>query len=115
MASAQFDKCRGARKRGVTLVELLVVIVVLGAMAGFAGLAWQPLSRASANSTDVSAIQAARRRSLDSGVPVTTEVIAGHQTMKVTTLPDGRVLGGEAVGFDPLTGAPAVERDSTQR
>lgn len=96
-----------APSSGVTLVELLVVIVVLGAMASIVGLTW----RAGRGATDedagddgVAAIQAIRARALMAGKVETRTIRAGDTTLVVTALPDGRVVGAEHLGFDPLSG-----------
>lgn len=91
---------RGAT--GVTLVELLVVLVILGAMAGLVGLAWQPGRWASPDRGEVAR---ARRRALESGNVVHTSVTIGGRVVPVIAFPDGRVLGAEQLGVDPLTGA----------
>ena len=94
--------------KGVTLVELLVVLAILGAMAGLVGLAWQPGRWAS---PDRGAVAAARRRAVESGKLVRTSATVGGRVVQVIAFPDGRVLGAEQLGVNPLTGA---ERDAMQ-
>lgn len=106
--------------RGVTLVELLVVIVLLGMMAGVVGLAWHPggwetTPSASGEADTGHIIAAARRRALESGVPTTAVVTEGDRRIKVLALPDGRVVDAERFGIDPLSGLPAARVDSGAR
>jgi prepilin-type N-terminal cleavage/methylation domain-containing protein len=93
------------KKTGVTLVELLVVLVILGVMAGVVGLAWQPgrwLGGAGADSTE--SLPVVRRWALQSGRPIQAVVsIRGH-AIHVLAFPDGRVLGAESLQVNPLNG-----------
>jgi len=84
--------------RGVTLVELLVVLVLLGLIFSVSGLALASLGapRASAR---VRALEVARAKAVRSGLPVLDSA--------VLFLPDGRAMGP---GVDPLTGAPRASR-----
>ncbi|HKV69637.1 MAG TPA: prepilin-type N-terminal cleavage/methylation domain-containing protein [Gemmatimonadales bacterium] len=84
--------------RGVTLVELLVVLVLLGLLFAVSGLALASLG-VPRDSARVRALEAARARAIRSGVPVSLVESASS----VLFLPDGRALGP---GVDPLTGAP---------
>lgn len=79
---------------GVTLLELLVVLTVLGLILGATGLAIGSLkiSRESQEQID---IRTARALAIHTGAPRT---VRGARF-----LPDGRVIGAPA---DPLTGLP---------
>lgn len=95
------------RSAGVTLVELMVVLVVLGVMAGLAGLAWRPdaWTRPAAEDGGVAfAVRSARARAVSSGTAVTVQVSVEGRVMQVRAMPDGRVIGAEAFGLDPLSG-----------
>lgn len=83
----------------MTLVELLVVTVVLGVIAGVAGLAWTPSGGATSPG---SSIAAARRRAAETGVPVAVRVDSAG-TMTWLALPDGRLVGSLPDSLDPLT------------
>lgn len=86
---------RGVRRAwGVTLVELLVALTILGLVLGITGLALGSL-RGPRESEEVMALRRARVQAIQSGVPRTTH--------HVLFLPDGRAIG---VGVDPLTGSP---------
>ncbi len=87
--------------RGVTLVELLVVLAILGTMAGLVGLAWQP---GVWSSLDRGEVARARRRALESGRVIKVSLSSGGSVAQVIAFPDGRVLGAEQLGVDPLTG-----------
>lgn len=99
--------------RGVTLVELLVVVAILGVLAGVVGLTWRPetWTARETETEPAAAVLAARRRAVASGAPVTLVVTAKDRTASVTALPDGRVIGGDAFGLDPLSGRLAPDRD----
>ena len=86
----------------MTLVELLVVLAILGVMAGLVGLAWQPGRWASPDRGEVAT---ARRRALTSGRAIKVTVSNGGRVIQVIAFPDGRVLGAEPLGVNPLTGA----------
>jgi prepilin-type N-terminal cleavage/methylation domain-containing protein len=95
---------------GVTLVELLVALAVLGVMAGFVAASWRPdqwsPQRAEAGSAAV-VVQAARHRALQTGRSVGVTIPFGQDSTRVVALPDGRVIGAEALGVDALSGEPA--------
>jgi prepilin-type N-terminal cleavage/methylation domain-containing protein len=93
------------RPTGVTLVELLVVLAVLGVMAGVVGLAWRPGrwlgGRDAANSEPIAVV---RRRAMESGRLTHAVVMLGGRSVPVIAYPDGRVLGAEQLGVNRLTG-----------
>ena len=86
--------------RGVTLVELLVVLVLLALLFAVSGLALASLS-SPRDSARVRALAAARAKAIRSGVPVSL----ADSASSVLFLPDGRAIGP---GVDPLTGAPVA-------
>lgn len=91
----------GAMERGragVTLVELLVALVILGMMTGIGALSVMSL-RPAALGVALDSMTSARRRAIRDGRPVVLR--DGSQVLRF--LPDGRVLGGLV---DPLTGVP---------
>jgi prepilin-type N-terminal cleavage/methylation domain-containing protein len=96
----------GARQAGFTLVELMVVLVVLGIMAGVAGLAVRSLNDTDPAGQRAAAIADARRRALDTRRPVPLTLGAGDTLRRLIALPDGSVRGDTALGLDPLTGRP---------
>jgi prepilin-type N-terminal cleavage/methylation domain-containing protein len=94
------------RRYGFTLVEMMVVLVILGMMAGVAGLAARSLERTDASSERAAAIADARSRALRTRRPVTLTVQAGDSVRRMVALPDGSVRGDSALGLDVLTGRP---------
>ena len=83
--------------RGVTLVELLVVIAVLGVLTAVSTLAVTSL-RPTAESERIRLLTRARATAIRAGRAVTISSPMGEM---IRFLPDGRALGG---GVDPLTG-----------
>jgi len=95
------------RNGGVTLVELLVVIVILGLLLGVSGLAFTSL-RAPRESEWIRQLRRAREQAIRTGKPIrATQPLppstALYRPLPLLFLPDGRALGP---GADPLTGAP---------
>jgi prepilin-type N-terminal cleavage/methylation domain-containing protein len=90
--------------RGNTLVELLVVLAVLGIIAGVAGLTFgrarQPISPNAAEAT----IAEARRQALRSGRSVTVTIPSGDTLLAATAHPDGHVVADSLLAIDPLSG-----------
>jgi len=89
-----------SRAGGVTLVEMLVVLVIIGVLATTTGLAFssartesKPSKQASLNALRTRAILDEHAVQLRYGDPVLETA--------VLVLPDGRVIGD---GIDPLTG-----------
>jgi prepilin-type N-terminal cleavage/methylation domain-containing protein len=99
--------------RGVTLVELMVVLVVLAVMAGVVGLAWRPgLWQPGTSSGDE--IAALRRRAAQSGHPVSGVVGDSAQRVTIVAYPDGRIVGAARFGVNPLTGG-TLDADTLAR
>jgi len=91
-------------RRGVTLVELMVVLVLLGLMAGVVGLAWRPDPANRDRHRD--SIAEARHRALETGTLVRLEVTVDGRTYTIAALPDGRLIAPDDLHLDPLTGMP---------
>ncbi len=85
---------RCGRSGGVTLVELVVVLALLGLVLGVSGLALASL-RPPREADEFRETQRARAEAVQSGSPRTAH--------GVLFLPDGRAIGPNV---DPLTGAP---------
>jgi prepilin-type N-terminal cleavage/methylation domain-containing protein len=94
----------GARlpPRGFTLVEVVVVVAILGMIAGMSGLAFVTL-RTPGESELVRELRGARAEAIATGRPVITGSNHAPRTAHVLFLPDGRAIGP---GADPLTGVP---------
>jgi len=85
---------RVRRASGVTLLELLVVLTVLGLVLAVSGLAIGSL-QAPRESERMGALKRARAEAIHSGARRTAD--------SVLFLPDGRAIGPRV---DPLTGIP---------
>jgi len=99
--------CSSNARAGVTLIELIVVLALLGGVGVIAGLSWQghdPERWGPRTDPDTEAVETARRRALASGRPAEASVETERGTFLITALPDGRVLGGGGIGWDPLSG-----------
>jgi len=100
------------RRRGYTLVEVIVVLALISLVVGIAGLAFASL-KAPQESTWVRAIRDARTSAVRTGHSVNLSAAhldTGLNHSPRTThlfLPDGRVIGP---GVDPLTGSPDAAR-----
>lgn len=109
------------RRRGVTLVELLVVLVILGLSTSVVMLAWRQDVAPSAEMGELRRrIGEARRRAISSGRPqrltfllsrngaLTTpdQTDSDAAPYTVTALPDGGVLADYDLRFDRLLGTP---------
>ena len=87
--------------KGTTLVELLVVLVLLGLLTGFATLSVVAL-KPTAEATRLDSLRAARAQSIRSGSPVVIQV----DSTRVRFLPDGQVLGGSVDQFTGVQHEP---------
>jgi prepilin-type N-terminal cleavage/methylation domain-containing protein len=93
-------------RRGFTLVELMVVLAILGVMAGVVGLAARSLDDTDPASQRAARIADARRRALETRRPVRLELSSGDTVRRMIALPDGSVRADSALDLEPLTGRP---------
>lgn len=109
---------------GVTMLELIVVVAIMGVMAGVVGLAVAQPAPTAENTLEAAhaAIADARRAAIRSGSAVAIVVSvdakedgsaissAIHSAQPValhaTAFPDGSVIADPALGIDRLTGRP---------
>lgn len=91
-------------RAGVTLAELMVVIVVLGVMAAVTAVAFARREPVAAAIPTLASISAARAESIRSGKPETIRLDAANSPSIATAYPDGRVITNASVVIDPLTG-----------
>lgn len=108
----RFD--RADPRRGVTLAEFLVVLVIIGLTAGVSGLAVAAL-RPPPESDLISTIRRARATAIRQGTPLVTSLELdgpGRPAALLRFLPDGRVLGP---GVDPWTGTLLYPRMDSAR
>jgi prepilin-type N-terminal cleavage/methylation domain-containing protein len=92
-----------ARRPGVTLAELMVVLALLGIVASVAGLALQSSSHLPANEA-ASTVATARTHALRAGRRVTVGVRIDGRLRMATALPDGSVIANASLGVDRLSG-----------
>lgn len=88
---------------GFTLVELLVVIALMTVATALAAAAWSPARVPAPNAGPLGAL---RRRAIETRRAITGTVTYQSKTVVIRALPDGRILGAEALGIDPLSGLP---------
>ena len=92
------------RRAGATLLELILVLAILGFMAGIVGLAApQAITLVKADSAVASAMEL-RALAIRSGHAVMGDVSMRSGIVAVTAYPDGRVLADGALRIDPLSG-----------
>lgn len=91
--------------RGVTLIELVVALALLGIMSGVVGLSIRTARRVPTPNVALLAAARARDSALRLGRPVTIVIARDSQSFDVTALPDGRVIAAKKLAIDPLTGA----------
>jgi prepilin-type N-terminal cleavage/methylation domain-containing protein len=101
----------------MTLIELVVVVAILGIMAGVVGLSFTRSVSAPPPGTVAAAldtIAAVRRMAIARGIPIAMAVtIEGSfegegplQVFHATAFPDGSVIADAALGIDRLSGRP---------
>lgn len=86
-------------RRGVTLVELLVVLAVLGVAAGVAGFSLQ--TRPTIGAARARSLAAARREALVTGRALTVEDTVDGRRRAATVHPDGRVVADSGFADAP--------------
>ncbi|HWG53380.1 MAG TPA: prepilin-type N-terminal cleavage/methylation domain-containing protein [Gemmatimonadaceae bacterium] len=89
---AHSSRPRGRAARGVTLLELLVTLALLGLIAGVTGLSLRATPTSTPLTPTAARVAAARDAALRSGHPVTEMLRESTFVHSVTALPDGRVL-----------------------
>ena len=92
------------RTRGSTLVELLVVLAVLGVLAGVTGLAFQRIPDRRLIDSDESRIAAARRQAIEGGRSVTVTVVRDGNAFVASAHANGSVVADTSFGVDRLSG-----------
>jgi prepilin-type N-terminal cleavage/methylation domain-containing protein len=91
-------------RTGVTLVELLVALLLLGMMATVVGIA-VPRAEPPSTADEIShAISNARRAAIDSGRSVTINLSVHGTLHAATALPDGSIVADTGLGVERLTG-----------
>jgi len=93
-----------------------VVLGVLGVMAGVVGLAWQPGRWLFGDDGPRSSesIAMVRRRALESGKASQALVTIRGRVVRVIAFPDGRIVGADQFGVNPLTGKAIDAKTAAQ-
>jgi len=94
-------------RSGVTLIELIVVLVLLSIAAGVVALAMRAAPIAHPQNAAVTRVLALRDSALRLGHPITIAVTIGGTERSATVYPDGRVVADSAIHMDLLSGRPA--------
>ena len=93
-------------RAGVTLLELMVVLVLLSIMGGVVVLSLHAAPAKRAAATDNARVLAARDSALRFGVSVSIVLSDSGGERAATAFADGRVIADSALRFDPLSGHP---------
>ncbi len=92
-------------RAGVTLIELVVTMMILGIVAGVAALAIRRVDPPNPN--DPRQVLADTLRAVvASGQSARVRVRIGDTLATATVRPDGSIIADSAFGIDRLTGAP---------
>jgi prepilin-type N-terminal cleavage/methylation domain-containing protein len=93
-------------RSGVTLVELMVVLVMLSVIASVVVLAVRATPPRRAGDESIRAVIAARDSALRTGRVVSVLVSINGSERVATAFPDGHVEADSALQFDVLSGRP---------
>lgn len=91
-------------RTGVTLLELILVLAILGLMAGIVGLAAPRIVTITKADSAVARAMELRALAIRSGNVLTGDVATHSGIVTVSAYPDGRVLADSALRIDPLSG-----------
>lgn len=95
---------------GVTLVELMVVLVVLALAAGVVGLTLRTARPIEREDPVKIAIEHARDSAILIGHAITITMPGSMSHLPVTAFPDGRVEADHSLGLDELSGVANAKR-----
>lgn len=104
---------RSIPRRGVTLVELMVVILLLGLLSGVVGLTMGSTPQVPSLDPTTVAVLQARDSALGTGHPVTIAFTREGHAHRATAYPDGRVITDAPIGIDPLSGSASADASSS--
>lgn len=91
-------------RAGTTLIELMIVIVVLGVMAGVAVVALRTARQPTDQDVAFARVQQLRQTAVEKGRPFSIEIeVSGHR-YAVSAYPDGRVSTVAPLRVDGLSG-----------
>ncbi|MBA2684458.1 MAG: prepilin-type N-terminal cleavage/methylation domain-containing protein [Gemmatimonadaceae bacterium] len=91
-------------RAGVTLLELILALAILGLMSAIVGLSAPRTLVMPASARGVAAVMRWRDSAIRSGHRVRGDVSTFPRLLEVTAFPDGRVLADSELRIDPLSG-----------
>ena len=94
---------RNAPRRGMTLLELLVALALLGIMTAVVDFAMK--ARVNPSGSLVMELDSLRDEALRTGRPQRAWLQGSTRSGRVLVLPTGRVIADSSLGIDPLTGS----------
>jgi prepilin-type N-terminal cleavage/methylation domain-containing protein len=95
---------------GVTLVELIVSLSILGLLAGVVGIAIPRHDPLTAIGEVSRSLADARRTAITSGHAVTIAITIDGAPHAATALPDGAIIADSGLAIDRLSGALVAQR-----
>ncbi len=94
----------GRSRCGVTLIELLVAITLMGLMAAVVGLGPPGAPRSPVDAT-VATLGQVRRDAINAGRSVTVTIAVDGGQHVATALPDGSIVADSGLAVDRLSGS----------
>jgi prepilin-type N-terminal cleavage/methylation domain-containing protein len=99
----------GQRRRGVTLVELLISLAIMGIMAGVATMAVRRIA-APVPDDPYHIVADSLRRAVETGRPAVVKLVVGGAAAYATVNPDGSVVADTVLHVERFTGRPVHAR-----
>jgi len=90
---------------GVTLIEVMVAIALILVGTMLAAVIWQPRGGEPGSGAEASIAQA-RRHAVTAGKAISARVRADSVSALIRAFPDGRIVGSDRLGANPLSGRP---------
>jgi prepilin-type N-terminal cleavage/methylation domain-containing protein len=91
-------------RNGVTLLELMVALALLGILTSIVGPALRPSAWTTEDTRAQLDIAALRRSAIETGMAVSAAVSTAGGSYELTALPDGSVIAHPGLRVDRLTG-----------
>lgn len=92
------------RRSGLTMIELVVALTILGLMLAVSGVAFAVASRDEEPSGPEAVIADARNEAISTGRIVSVTLVHEGNRYPATALPDGRVVADPVFGIEATTG-----------
>ena len=94
------------RRRGLTLIELMVVLVLLAILASVVGLSIRTAQPVSGLTPVEAQLAALRDSATRTGHAVSAQIATPSGLRDATAYPDGRLVADPEFNVNPLTGLP---------